>query len=205
MSLANKVTLFRILLVPFILVFACLDSGPIGIAGDWGQIVAVSLIFIASVSDGIDGYLARKYGGSTLGKIMDPLADKLLIILIMTMDAGRTELTRVAPWMVACVVTRELVVQTLRVYAAECSRPLHSNFLGKAKTTLQMSAVVAVHLSLSCRAFAPAPGTGGRLWKIFEFLDVPLSMGLLYLSILMTVLSGLVYVWQNRKIILESE
>jgi CDP-diacylglycerol--glycerol-3-phosphate 3-phosphatidyltransferase len=188
-----------------ILVLASLDSGATGLAGDWGQVAAVILIFIASASDGIDGYLARRYGISRLGKIMDPLADKLLIILIMVMDAGRFELTRVAPWMVACVVTRELIVQTLRVYAAECDRPLHSNFLGKAKTSSQMIAVVAVHLSLALRAFPPVPGTEGAYWDFFMSSDVPFTVAMLYLSVFLTILSGLVYLWQNRKIITEGD
>lgn len=201
MSPANKVTVLRIATIPVILVAASLESGPAGISGDWGQVLALALIVLASITDGIDGYLARKYGGSRFGKIMDPMADKLLIMLILAVDAGRPEVTRVFPWMVCCVITREIIILTLRIYSAESGCPLESNFLGKLKTAFQMAAVIAVHLSLVLRAYRPL--SPGRAFGFFETLDLPVTVGLLWISMILTVASALVYLKQNWKIIRE--
>jgi CDP-diacylglycerol--glycerol-3-phosphate 3-phosphatidyltransferase len=196
---ANWVTLFRILAVPVILVMISIDTPPQGISNDWYQIAAMGLIFLASLSDGFDGWLARKYGGSALGRIMDPMADKLLVILVMIIDSGRSALTYVMPWMVAVAVSREVLVLTLRIYAAETGRSVQSNFFGKLKTAFQMAALVGVRLSMSMRGFSDRVPPKINAW--YMAIDKPLVIGLLYIATIFTAASGIVYIYQNFDLI----
>lgn len=199
MNPANWVTLFRILAVPVILVMITIDTPPQGIANDWFQVAAMGLIFLASLSDGFDGWLARKYGGSTLGRSIDPMADKLLVILIMIIDSGRSSLTYVMPWMVAVAVSREVLVLTLRIYAAETGRSVQSNFFGKLKTVFQMISLVAVRLSMSIRGFNDRIPDSISTW--YMEIDKPFVIGLLYIATIFTAASGIVYIYQNFDLI----
>jgi CDP-diacylglycerol--glycerol-3-phosphate 3-phosphatidyltransferase len=192
---ANWVTLFRIAIVPVILFLIGYDLKAQSPGNDWFQIIAIILIIAASISDGIDGWLARKYGGSTIGRIMDPMADKLLIILVMVIDSGRSSLTYVMPWMVAVAVSREILVLTLRIYAAETGGSVQSNFFGKLKTAFQMISLIFVRLSILIRGFSHEIPV--KWANLYMTIDKPLVIGLLYLATFLTAASGVVYVYQN--------
>lgn len=139
MTLANRVTLARIALIPLCLIFLLTSL--------YG--LATVIFLLLSFSDLIDGYIARKYNQvSDLGKKLDPLADK---ILVLTMLIGLTSLGKAAPIPVMLICTRELVVSTFRA-----SKTFGASQISKWKTTLQIIAVVMLMLNL--------PLSGLALW-----------------------------------------
>ena len=132
-NLPNVLTVFRILLIP-LLVVLLLDPGP------QSSLLAALTFFAASISDFFDGYLARRWGMSTtFGTVMDPLADKFIVAAALIMLAG---MTRVPAWMVAVIIGRELAVTALRAVALGQGVVVAAEELGKYKTVFQ---VLAVH------------------------------------------------------------
>ncbi|MEX3615517.1 CDP-diacylglycerol--glycerol-3-phosphate 3-phosphatidyltransferase [Paenibacillus glucanolyticus] len=151
MNLANKITIARILLIPlFILFFA---EYPLwltekhrffGFIQENGRYIALAVFILASATDKLDGYIARKYNQITnLGKLLDPLADKLLIsvALIMMVQSGM-----VATWIAVVIIAREFVITGLRMVASEQGIALSADKLGKLKMVLQVVAIAAVLL-----------------------------------------------------------
>ena len=163
LNLPNALTVMRILLVP-VLVVALLDETPNGDA------LAAGVFALAAFTDGLDGYFARSRNAvTTFGKLMDPLADKLLIVAALV---SLVSLDRLAAWVAMVIIARELAVTGLRAVAAERGVVISASWLGKAKTILQVGAVFALI------AFDPAP-----LW-----VDI-----LLYVAVAMTLISGADY------------
>jgi CDP-diacylglycerol---glycerol-3-phosphate 3-phosphatidyltransferase len=138
LSAPNIVTLFRIALVP-VLVVLLLFTGP---TASW---LAAGAFLIATLSDYLDGYLARSYGsGTVLGTFLDPLADKLVVSAALIMLTGMSRTPRVPAWMVAVIVGREIMVTALRAMAASDGLVVGAEELGKYKLTLQAMAVQAL-------------------------------------------------------------
>ena len=134
----NLLTLIRIGTVP-LLVVLLLFPGPAPSAA------AAGVFFVATITDFLDGYIARNYGsGSTAGKLLDPLADKLLVTAALIMLAGIPRLPRVPPWLVVVLVSREILVTGLRAIAAADGRIIAAAELGKYKMVLQAIAVQAL-------------------------------------------------------------
>ncbi len=162
-NLPNVLTVLRIMLVP-VLVVALLGNTP---AGD---VLAAIVFALASLTDFIDGWIARSRGSvTTFGKLMDPLADKLLIVGALL---SLVSLHRLEGWVAMVIITRELAVTVLRVGAAQHGVVVEASRLGKLKTALQIvaiMAVIAVH--------------GSPLWMSL----------LVYAAVAITVLSGLDY------------
>ncbi len=132
----NLLTLFRIATVP-ILVWLLTYIGPIPSA------IAAGVFFLASITDFFDGYIARSYNSVTvLGKFLDPLADKLIVIAALIMLAGMDRVPHVPAWMVVVLVSREIVVTGLRAIAAVEGMVLAAEELGKYKMSLQ---AIALH------------------------------------------------------------
>ncbi len=145
-TLPNLLSLFRIALVP-ILVYLLRDSGPLAGA------IAAALFILGSLSDYYDGYLARKHGiVTTLGKFLDPLADKLLVVSVLIMlvampcdpDAAGACVPRVQAWIVVLIVGRELAVTGLRSIASSEGVTLGAEELGKYKTIFQIFALTGL-------------------------------------------------------------
>ena len=129
MNLANKVTLFRVICIPLFIVFMYLD----GLSMAWAALIVYVL---ASISDFVDGYIARKYNMITdFGKFVDPLADKMLVITAMLLFV---ELGRMPAWILALVITREFAVSGLRLIAVESGRVIAAGKSGKVKTASTM-------------------------------------------------------------------
>ncbi len=138
LTVPNIVTLFRIGLVP-VLVVLLLFTGP---TAAW---LAAGAFLVATLSDYLDGYIARSYGsGSVLGTFLDPLADKLLVSAALIMLAGMARSPRVAAWMVVIIVGREIMVTALRAMAASHGLVVGAEELGKYKLSLQAMAVQAL-------------------------------------------------------------
>lgn len=131
----NLLTLMRIALVP-VLVWLLMYVGP------GPSAVAAGVFFVATLSDFFDGYIARSYGsGTTLGKFLDPLADKLVVTSALIMLAAMPRFPRVPAWMVVLLVTREIAVTGLRAMAAAEGQVMAAEELGKYKMVLQAIAV----------------------------------------------------------------
>jgi CDP-diacylglycerol---glycerol-3-phosphate 3-phosphatidyltransferase len=168
-NLPNLFTVLRIMLVP-VLVVALLGNTP---AGD---VLAAIVFALASLTDFIDGYLARSRGSvTTFGKLMDPLADKLLIVAALI---SLVSLHRLAAWVAMVIITRELAVTVLRLSATQAGVVMPASAFGKVKTCLQIAAILAV---------IAVHGHPAWLWS------------LLYATVLVTVLSGLDFFFGLRR------
>jgi CDP-diacylglycerol---glycerol-3-phosphate 3-phosphatidyltransferase len=169
LNLPNLLTVLRILLVP-VLVVALLGNTP---AGD---VLAAVVFALASLTDFVDGWLARNRGSvTTFGKLMDPLADKLLIVGALL---SLVSLHRLEGWVAMVIIARELAVTVLRLGATQAGVVMAASMLGKVKTCLQIAAimaVIAVH--------------GSPLWVSL----------LVYGAVAVTVLSGLDYFFGLRR------
>ena len=172
MNLPNKLTVGRFIAVPiFIVVFMM------------GYHYISAIIFIvASFTDYLDGKIARKYNLVTnFGKIMDPLADKILVIsaLVCLVDTGQ-----VAAWMLIVILAREFTVTGLRTVAAAQGIVIAAGMTGKIKTVLQMIAVPLLII---------------QNWP-FSFVGIPVADIMLWASVIMTIVSGTEYVYKNRQV-----
>jgi CDP-diacylglycerol---glycerol-3-phosphate 3-phosphatidyltransferase len=169
LNLPNVLTVLRIMLVPVVVV-ALLGNTP---AGD---VLAAVVFALASLTDFVDGRLARARGSiTTFGKLMDPLADKLLIVaaLLSLVSLGRLE-----AWVAMVIITRELAVTVLRLGATQAGVVIAASMFGKVKTCMQIAAIlalIAVH--------------GEPLWVSL----------LLYTTVAVTVLSGLDFFFGLRR------
>jgi CDP-diacylglycerol--glycerol-3-phosphate 3-phosphatidyltransferase len=171
LNLPNMLTLVRIFLVPVVVV-ALLDETPNG------DLIAAGVFALAALTDGLDGYIARSRDDiTTFGKLMDPLADKLLVTaaLISLVSLGRLE-----AWIAMVIIARELAVTGLRGVAAEQGVVIQASWLGKLKTLLQVVAIIALI------ATDPAP------------LGVDI---LVYVALAVTVISGVDYFVGFRRMI----
>ncbi|MDX8047003.1 CDP-diacylglycerol--glycerol-3-phosphate 3-phosphatidyltransferase [Gracilibacillus sp. S3-1-1] len=192
MNIPNRITLSRICLIP---IFIILLSYPF----DWGvwnigenaipisHLVAVIIFAIASATDWLDGYYARKYNLVTnLGKFLDPMADKLLVsaafILLISLEMAPA-------WVVILIISREFAVTGLRLVAAGEGIVLAAGQLGKLKTVLQILAIIAMLLH-------NVP---------FVALGLPIDLILLYAALIITVVSGVEYFIKNWHVMGDSK
>ena len=155
MTTANKITLTRICMIPFFLYFASQpmlvfdqeawqNSFQIETFFPTATVVALVLFCVASFTDFLDGYVARKYNQVTdFGKFVDPLADKLLVTSALVLFAEQGAL---AGWMVCVIIARELIITSLRVVAANKGRVLAATWTGKVKTCVQIGGIIAIYL-----------------------------------------------------------
>lgn len=190
MNLANKLTLFRVILVPFFIAALMLPFLA------YGNTEALVIFALASITDMLDGKVARKYNMITdLGKFLDPLADKILVAaaLICFVELG------LAPaWAVWLIMAREFMVSGVRLVAAGSKEKIviAANIWGKLKTA---STMVAICIVLMMRIFTVDFG-------IFTFLPVQLITDILvYICTFLTVLSGVIYLYDYRKILIGTE
>ena len=174
LNLPNALTLLRILLVPVVVV-ALLDETPNGDA------IAAGVFALAALTDGLDGYIARSRDAiTTFGKLIDPIADKLLVTAALV---TLVSLQRLEAWVAMVIIAREFAVTALRGLAAERGIGIQASWLGKLKTILQIAAIIALI------ATDPAP------------LAVDL---LVYLAVAVTVISGVDYFFGFRRMLDEA-
>ncbi len=135
MNLPNKLTLFRVILIPFFLFFLLTGYG--GVSGRW---IALGIFAVASLTDLLDGQIARKYHLVTnFGKFMDPLADKLLVCSAMI---AFVELGQMPSWVVIIIISREFAISGFRLVAADNDVVIAASWWGKFKTVSQMVMVI---------------------------------------------------------------
>jgi CDP-diacylglycerol--glycerol-3-phosphate 3-phosphatidyltransferase len=192
MTVATGLTVGRLLAAPLFAAFLLRQTAQ--------SLWTASVIFLlAALTDTVDGYLARRTGTVTrIGRILDPLADKLLVALAYVLFLW-LELPSVKGWMVACILAREVLVTGFRSFAGRRGVTIHSSGLAKWKTTLQMAVVFGLLLLMSVRAASnPEP----TYWKHpGDPLAGALLTGALVLTTVVTLLSGLDYFWKNRALL----
>src|SRR3954454_6284330 len=172
LNVPNVLTLLRILLVP-VLVVALLEATPNGSA------VAAAVVALAAFTDGLDGYIARsRQSVTTFGKVMDPVADKLLIAAALI---TLVSLDRVDAWVAMVIIAREFAVSGLRIAAGQQGVVIPASPLGKVKTVVQVAAILAVIAT-----------------------DAWWAQVLLYLAVVVTVVSGADYFLNFRRRIEEA-
>lgn len=192
MNIPNQISMFRICLIPVFMIFMLIDF-------NWGEVsflgatipvnhlIGAIIFIIASITDFIDGYYARKYNLVTnMGKFLDPLADKLLVsaALIILVQFG------VAPaWVVILIISREFAVTGLRLILAGTGEVVAANKLGKIKMWTQIIAISSLLL--------------GNVF--FEMFNFPFDMIMLYVCLFFTLWSGFDYFYLNRKVLLDSK
>ncbi len=190
MNLPNKLTMLRIILIPFMMFFYLADFIPYGI----GKIIAIAIFIIASLTDLLDGKIARKHNLVTdLGKFLDPIADKLLTAtaFLLIMADG----TIPAPWgviVVAIIIAREYTVSALRQIAATKGIVLAADMWGKIKTVVQMIALPVSMLVAYLKICGFASTTVVLVFAIISYV-------LIGFATLLTVMSGIHYLVKNRE------
>ena len=188
MNLPNKLTVLRMVLIPFMMFFYLATFIPHGI----GKIVALVIFVVAALTDLLDGKIARKHNLVTnLGKFLDPIADKILTAaaLFMIMADG----TIPAPWgviLVTIIIAREFMVSALRLIAASQGTVLAADIWGKAKTMVQM---IAIPILLLVPFLIELDGVAG--WLILTVQIVGWSA--LGVATLLTIVSGVNYLIKN--------
>lgn len=191
MNLPNKLTMLRVILVPVFMVFAALSNYGTAEYNRTCMLLAGVVFAVASITDFLDGYIARKQDLVTdFGKFMDPLADKCLTtaaFLYMVSDGI------CSPVVLAVILFREFAVAGVRMIAAERGTVIAANIWGKVKTVLQMVTILFYYF---------AAALGGPT----DILGVGLvTMALTWLVTAATVLSGCIYLWQNRSCFMQAK
>ena len=174
MNTPNKLTLLRVIMIPFFVVFMLADLG------SWSKWAALIVFVVASMTDWLDGYLARRdHLVTDFGKFMDPLADKLLVCSALIC---LTDMDRIPSWVVIIIIGREFIISGFRLIASDNGVVIAAHYWGKANTACQMIMPIVLIADL---------GRGVYL----------LEQVLIYASLLLTVISLVTYLWQNRKVL----
>lgn len=198
MNLANKLTLMRVILVPFFVAFMLIDAIPMNYL--WAAVVFAA----ASITDMLDGKIARKYNMITsFGKFLDPLADKILVAaaLVCFVEVGWC-----SAWVTALILAREFVVSGVRLVAASSEKKLviPAGILGKLKTAMTMVAVCVIlllHILEDFRVIYGIPYVYSIQPMGFGFPIQLVSDILMYIAAALTVASGVKYLYDYREFI----
>ncbi len=195
MNLANKLTIFRIILVPIMVAFAYIPiNGDVyGIAIP--MIIIEAIFIIASITDKLDGYIARSRNQvTTFGKFLDPLADKILVLSAMVV---LVEMGRLPAWIPIIVLAREFIVSGFRLIAVEKGGVvIAASIWGKIKTVTQMIALIFAFVDIG--AFFSF--INGGLSGVHLIINIVTSVMML-VSTIATIFSGIDYIWKGRKIL----
>lgn len=180
MNLPNKLTIFRVILIPFFV--AVIMTGCLGDASKW---VALAIFVVASLTDLLDGKIARKYNlVTTFGKFADPLADKILVISAMIC---LVQLQKLKAWIVVIIVAREFIISGFRIIAAEKDVVIAASWWGKFKTTFQMVMVIMLIADI-----------GHPAWRTA-------SLAVTYIALILTIVSLIDYVIKNKNVMLDEK
>jgi len=187
MNLPNQLSLLRILLTPVFVFLLFMDSGI-------SRLLSFAVFSLASMTDWYDGYIARKSGKITItGQFLDPLADKILVSSSLICFSV---MNYFPAWMVLVIVARDLLMTVFRSYAILKGRPVKTNRFARWKTFIQVIAIYFIflyHLLVNSRLGVPIPPW---LSWIPGYNVIFMTM---YFVTLLTVFSGIVYLWENRR------
>lgn len=179
MNLPNKLTVSRVIMIPFFVYFLLADfSGQLG-----ERYIATAIFIIASLTDFLDGYLARKNNLVTnFGKFLDPLADKMLVCSALICLTSKGQL---APWIVIVIICREFIISGFRLIASDNGVVIAASYWGKIKTFIQMIMIILIILDLSN--------------KFVQYITVVVT----YLAVACTIISLIDYLIKNKRIFSE--
>ena len=178
MNLPNKLTTFRVVLIPFFVFFLLTD-----LVGNWGKWIALAIFIVASLTDFLDGYLARKWNLVTnFGKFMDPLADKLLVCsaMICLIEKGA-----IPSWIVTIIIAREFIISGFRLIASDNGVVIAASYWGKFKTTFQMVMVCLMIANISAISV--------------------LTTIVMWIALILTVVSLVDYLWKNKDVMKDTK
>ena len=174
MNLPNKLTMLRMILIPFFLVFLYLEE-------PHARIAALVIFCAASLTDALDGHIARKYGLVTnFGKFMDPLADKLLVASALI---ALCELGRIQGWIVIIIIAREFIISGFRLVAADKGTVIAAGWWGKIKTVVQMFMIIILICDFG----------GDTVWVIEQIF--------IYAALALTIISLIDYLAKNKDVL----
>ena len=179
MNLPNKLTIFRVILIPFFVLCFYLPVLP------FNNIIACVIFCVASFTDFLDGYLARRDGLVTnFGKFMDPLADKLLVgaALICLIEAGQ-----LPAWVVVIIISREFIISGFRLIASDNGVVIAASYWGKFKTVTQMAMVIVLILNIQNIVF------------------IMLGRILMWAAVILTVVSLVDYIVKNKDVLKDTK
>ena len=200
MNLPNKLTVFRVILIlPFILLLLGSHEGwgwfqaifgEQGTAAEW---IALAVFIVASLTDMLDGKIARKYHLVTnFGKFMDPLADKLLVCAAMIV---LVEMGRIPSWIVVIIISREFIISGFRLIASDKGVVIAASYWGKFKTTFQMI-MICLMIVEDVPVFANLGG--GKAFGI-------LTTVIMVIALALTVVSLIDYIWKNKDVMKDTK
>ena len=178
MNLPNRLTVLRVIMIPFFVVFMLTDF-----AGAASRYIALAIFCVASFTDFLDGYLARRDNLVTnFGKFMDPLADKLLVCsaMICLIPSGKLE-----SWIVLVIIAREFIISGFRLVASDNGIVIAASYWGKFKTVSHMAMIILLILDF------PNP----VMQVITEVVK--------WIAVILTIVSLVDYVWKNRQVLLQ--
>lgn len=176
MNLPNKLTLFRVILIPFFVFFLLAPYFE-----GYGNYIAVAIFIVASITDFLDGKIARKYNLVTnFGKFMDPLADKLLVCSALIC---LIQLELIPAWVVIIIIAREFIISGFRLIASDNGVVIAASYWGKFKTAFQMLTVIFLILNIPNKVF------------------IILGTVLIYVSLALTVISLIDYIAKNKDVL----
>lgn len=177
MNLPNKITLFRVVMIPIFVVFMLVQDIPNG------RYIAAAIFIIAALSDLLDGYIARKHNLVTnFGKFMDPMADKLLVASALICFV---ELKLLPAWIVIIIIAREFIISGFRLIASDNGVVLAAGWWGKLKTNVQMIMSVMLIINLD-----------NTFINILEQIAI-------YLAVILTIISMVDYLVKNKNVLKE--
>jgi len=201
-NLPNLLTLCRIAIIPLMVYFYLQDTGAAGLKGDWGKIVAFVLFGIAAITDWIDGYLARASNQITrFGKILDPVADKALVFAAFILLIESRSISLVPGWSLIVILTRDFLVMGVRVYAAKQGIVIAASWLGKLKTVFQMITISVAFFYVTLMEIFISYKVSDRIVSFSKSIYSPLIYSLLGVVLIITIISGIEYVYRNWKLI----
>lgn len=179
MNLPNKLTILRVIMIPFFVLFLLMEGG----TNTTYRYLAATIFIVASLTDLLDGHIARKYNLVTnFGKFMDPLADKLLVCSALIC---MVELKQLPAWMVIVIISREFIISGFRLVASDNGVVIAASYWGKFKTTFQMAAVVLL---------------------IFNFQALSMITSIVvWIAVALTVISLVDYIVKNASVLKEGK
>ena len=180
MNLPNKLTIFRVILIPFFVIFLLLDA-----SNQTYRYIADAIFIIASLTDMLDGKIARKYNLVTnFGKFMDPLADKSLVSAAMICLIATGQL---AAWIVIIIISREFIISGFRLVASDNGIVIAASYWGKFKTVFQMLMIIVLIANINLPFFAV------------------LGPILTYVALILTIVSLIDYIAKNKDVLKEQK
>ena len=189
MNIANRLTVLRIILT-FVFMFFLFCHGM------WAKGLSLAIFIFAALSDFFDGRIAHKKNMVTdFGKLMDPIADKILVLAAFT---AFVQMQLIDAWMFVIIVSREILITSLRLFALNKGKVLSAAKAGKHKTVSQMAVILYILGFIVLKEIMLAFFTWNPAWERFFRDSVYILM---LLTVGLTLYSGLYYLWENRKVI----